>query len=363
MKRFTKIVILLFLIPIFVDAQITVLSTDMPIVGDNILRTRDSVASNVNIGSGGANQVYNFSNVTSSYHTTSTTHVVSPSSTPDASSFSTSTQAFTVDNTNYAYATNSSSTYTGKGFAGNFAGQRLVVVYNPDYTQYTFPVTYNTHYTDNFSWQATVTGSSVNAPLYSNIRDYHTSTVKDSIDGWGTVTTPVGTYNCLRIHRIEYKRDSIEGQNIFPPTWSHISTTLATSVSYIYLTKETKLPVVEVSYDTAHNPIVIYTNIQATPTDVPFAENINEGLNIYPNPASDNINITVYQPNRDGKLFMKLYNTVGAVVYEKELKADQNINENISLTNFSQGIYYLELRGSNQEFFARKKVVMLGSGG
>ncbi len=284
MKTTAKILTLLLLfIPMLTHAQITVLSTDMPVVGNKILRTRDSAAINVNIGSGGANKVWDFSNVTSAFHSTSVTHVVTPVSTTDASSFSTSNLAFTVDSLNYVYVLNSAATYLGKGYAGKIGTDHVVTVLNPDLTTYTFPITYNTHHSDTYGFDQAVSGASVGQPTVYQVRDIHKSVYKDTVDGWGIVKTPIGTYNCLRIHSVDCQRDSLFYKllSIFP--WTYLSTTVKQPVSYSWISKETKLPVVDITFDSLQQPIVVYSNIQAIPI-ASFTDTVNaSGLGTFTN--------------------------------------------------------------------------------
>jgi len=70
---------------------------------------------------------------------------------------------------------------------------------------------------------------------------------------------------------------------------------------------------------------------------------------IYPNPFNDEILITC--PECAGKTFnIKIYSTVGTLVYEKTLENTTIINEKILVKDLSKGVYFVELSdGVNKE--------------
>jgi PKD repeat protein len=95
----------------------------------------------------------------------------------------------------------------------------------------------------------------------------NSTTYTDTIDGWGIVKTPVGTYNCLRQHRREvstttlYYNTSNGGSYTMMPT-SILGTQVlpsnpivSTSNYYYYLTKETHGSIMSFSYDSINEPI------------------------------------------------------------------------------------------------------------
>jgi len=68
-------------------------------------------------------------------------------------------------------------------------------------------------------------------------------------------------------------------------------------------------------------------------------------LKLYPNPAPENLFISIVNPT-DKKLSIRLYNTIGQLVYRKEHELSGNDEIlNIPTQRFAKGVYYLKLRG------------------
>ncbi len=152
-------------------------------------------------GPSGANQIWNFANVTRDEALTGNTYFcVDPSTTPFADSLAVqnadiSTVFYTSDGiTQYFYfiSSTTSQVLTASGDttpSGNFGYGDII----DGYVQYEFPFTYNDSY--DFSYEVMDYGS---AQGYYFHRDSSTVTVE--ADAYGTITTPVDTYhNTLRI--------------------------------------------------------------------------------------------------------------------------------------------------------------------
>ena len=72
---------------------------------------------------------------------------------------------------------------------------------------------------------------------------------------------------------------------------------------------------------------------------------------VYPNPATDQINIKVNGANARTSLVMHIYDSRGVSVYNKILPVGQSVlTETVELTKLSNGIYIIEVMadGSNR---------------
>lgn len=70
-------------------------------------------------------------------------------------------------------------------------------------------------------------------------------------------------------------------------------------------------------------------------------------FDIFPNPASNNINIRFYQ-NNIGKANLLLYNTLGQIVYSKGILVDDCLSEHvIPVENLPKGIYFLKITNAD----------------
>jgi hypothetical protein len=157
------------------------------------------------------------------------------------------------------------------------------------------------------------------------------------VDGWGTITTPYGTFNCLRVVTTQYSKDTI----IFNSNFGDIPIGFNNyQRSYQWLTNTEKIPVLEVS-----GTINIMGNF--TPTLVRFrdnrvvgikeAENKNSFVKIYPNPNNGVFKIeNVF--NNSIKIFV--FNHLGQNVWNIDEPSNiSNIME-VNLSHLPNGRYF-----------------------
>lgn len=312
----------------------------MPQVGDQIPRNQDTLT-NHQPGPSGPNQNWVFLNNT--VHNATTTSVVLPSTTPYASDFTNSNQAYTNDNTAYVFFSSSTNSLYTDGAAGDLLmnGDNILTVFNPTLLLHNFPKTYGDVSTDFYAFDAQADGSSFSVDA---VWLFHEGTVFDTVDAWGTITTPVGTYNCLRQKHVEHSYDSLLIR-LFPPpfgTWTTFSVGRDTSVSYSWLALETKMNVAELSFDTLGNPKnFTWTLIPPLTTSI---ESVDEtGIMVYPNPVSDFLSISSPEP---GELYsLDLWDNTGRLVKSVVISA----NTQVSIEELNTGIYLYELRHNNQQ--------------
>ncbi len=253
----------------FANAQITILSTDLPTAPRVLNNAVDTVPVGFSAGPKGANQTWNFAGLVQDIAETST-HAV-PSSTPLGSNYPGTTNAVTPDNANYGYFTNSSSAFNCKGLAGDLlgTGTPISVQFSPTFDLYRFPTQFGGAFSSNYGFvqsanNVTVPGSPI--PVYQ-VRVTFTSTFFDSIDGWGTVITPVGSYNSLRQERIEQSRTLIEFKLTAISPWSTADDIRDTTTTYTWLAKESKGPVLTIAYNSTSGAIsrITYSLIPPAP--------------------------------------------------------------------------------------------------
>jgi len=80
----------------------------------------------------------------------------------------------------------------------------------------------------------------------------------------------------------------------------------------------------------------------------------NDKIFILPNPFFNNLNIYFTDPLNNTQI--KIFNSIGQLLYEKKLN---NINSKyliINTSNWSNGMYYLIVKNNNSEFFTKKMV-------
>ena len=234
-------------------AQITFTQANVPTINWSQKVVKDTLPlPSINYGIKGANRVYNFSNLTSFKN--DTINYLAPTA-AQLSNVPNAQLAITLDGLNFLFTKTTATKQTLEGFEGLLFGSTLSAKYNapvPDIYQF------STQYLGKFNGTSTlvkvVSGASVNQPLADSVRLTVTTVYFDTIDGWGKVTTPVGSYKCLRQFRKEFVRTVADYKASFTfGAWTNASDTRDTTVRYSYLTKETKGSVVSFDYDSLDN--------------------------------------------------------------------------------------------------------------
>lgn len=246
--------LLLFLIVQSIAAQqpIILLSADMPTQGWTGGRVaRDTIVSNIQWGNAGVNQSYTFTNLQSMV--LDTNYYVALTS-GQANTFPNADLAVTADNINYLFTNTTANDFRWEGLSGTLNGCSSDIIFNPVTQLYQFPSMYGGNFNTSSSFQVIAAGSCVNQPVYQ-IRVTSTATAWDTIDGWGKVTTPVGSYKCLRQKRKDITTTVIDVKLFSFSPWSNFSTTVDTNVRYYYNTKEAKGSVITFGFDSLDNPV------------------------------------------------------------------------------------------------------------
>lgn len=232
-------------------SQITISNTNMPVAGWSQRVIRDTLPlPSINFGSKGANQFYDFSNLipfasdTIEYRTLTTTQ---------QNRFPNADVAVTTDGQNFLFTRTTPTAFTWQGIEGKFLNANVTAPFNPVPQVYQFPTNYNGTFQGTTGIVVRVKGSDVNQNLVDSVRLTTTTTYRDTIDGWGFVKTPTGTYRCLRQKRKEVNNVRIEIKGFFPPTWSQVSNTTDSTIRYYYLTKEAKGSVITFDFDSLGN--------------------------------------------------------------------------------------------------------------
>jgi hypothetical protein len=158
------------------------------------------------------------------------------------------------------------------------------------------------------------------------------------VDGWGTITTPYGTFSCLRVVTTQYSKDTI----IFNSPLGAIPIGFNNyQRSYQWLTNTEKIPVLEVS-----GTINLMENF--TPTLVRFrdsirvvgikeSENKNSLIKIYPNPNSGIFKIENVFNN---PLKILVFNSLGQNVWNIEETSNLSDTIDINLSHLPNGRYF-----------------------
>ncbi len=337
--------LLMFIVLSFsLKAQITITQNDLPSVNDT-LHFKTGTISNFDPNITGANQTWDFSQLTFSNERADT--IISVTSTPLVYNvifnFTIANLAYinqsppslgagTTVSDYYDFYKKGSSYYRKAGFGATINNVQTPVRYDNPELYFALPLTYGTS-------DSSISTYGLTIPSYG----YYGQTInrKHEADGWGTIITPIGTYDAIRVKETVNIIDTIYsesfgfGYNINRPA----------SYEYYWLSNGLKSHVTKITKNGMAYTIEIHYN-PATYVN----SNIIDNIFLFPNPVRENLNINSLP---EGTKNIILVNALGQTVISRE---STESNFNLDLSQLPNGIY--ELKIENENFKYSKKVVI-----
>lgn len=236
-------------------SQITITNADMPVRGDT-LRYSGAILDSIgelNFNISGANATWDFSSITPAMQ--SMANYLPSSQTPYGATFN-SPNSFgrkAADNLDlqgnqvsnvFEFFSTTNADFRRDGLGANFLVNIANTFSDPDEV-YLFPLDYQDVDSSTFSLTASI---SIFGTFYS--RGYR----KNVVDGYGSIITPYGTFNCIRVRTDLVSRDSVSaiGQNV------GINSNIR---EYKWLANGEHLPIMQVNGTVVNNEFVPTTAI------------------------------------------------------------------------------------------------------
>ena len=303
-------------------------------------------ATNTIPGSGGANLVWDFSNIIGETFIEGLSAIcVDPVNTPFADSTALNNANICVRNEDdpsvgpYQYINNTTSSQDllALGYLGTI---NSFTTYTNILTAFEYPISYNDSYNDHWEY------------IMYNINDGYYF-VRDSAytiveaDAYGTITTPLGEFqNTLRLKRttISYFWMRVE------PGGEWIPNEPTTDIEYSWFTPNIKVPVMIIlEYEGMNSYNVRYLMEYNFNTGI--VQQSNHHLSIFPNPTTDFAKIKTKMPIQQ----IQLYNLYGQQIDGISTQTNSLLQELIiDLSDYQNGVYLLELIYENGEKTSRK---------
>jgi PKD repeat protein len=245
-----KLLITLLLTSIYVKAQINIINSDMPRVNDTLRYSNSNLlVSSAPFALTGANYTWNFANL--SIENQEVQRYFAPTATPYILQFFQA--SYGIPEGNLALgpigggaASNVFSFYRANAQANVIVGRGatlqslpLGIVYSSRDTVFKYPLNYQDAYSGNYAGEASFQGLGALKQVGSR------NTI---VDGWGTITTPYGTFTCLRVKSTIVGTDSIVFGGFGIPIPSE-------RTEYTWLAKGEKYPILEVVVNNLTNQI------------------------------------------------------------------------------------------------------------
>lgn len=308
------------------NAQITIDNSYK--IGVNEGYTSVAVDTNgITEGNSGANQVWNFSNLTEISTPVSVTYLA-PSSGSGSSNFPGATLSQKIDES-WSYIKDQGNAY----FSMGMYTEDMLRTYSDEQKLMQFPFSYNSTFNDTYKALTTA----------EDMEIYSHGTVTTLADAWGTLTLPSGTYNnALRVKTITNNTDTIVttgGSFVFG----------STTTSYSWYVSGVKVPIFGITYivgDLFSTKSVSY--VTEFSTSIKQNSQIADSYKLeqnYPNPFNPSTSIN-FSITKAGFTSLKVYDMLG-----KEVATLMNGNLNagsytatFDASSLPSGVYFYKLQ-------------------
>lgn len=345
---------------LIMNAQITITNVNMPVIGDTV---RYSIAALNSVGdytSTGANYVWHFD----------TLRIIGQgrrdftNNTPYLMFFGPSKYGEKIRDTIisqnipgygqvtitdfYQFYKNTPSVFEVEGAGVKINNIPVPSFYSDKDELYFLPLSYGQRDSSTFKFSTPTTTA---VPFVYKKNGYRIT----EADGWGTITTPYGTFNCLRVITTQYSKDTI----IFNSTFGSIPYGFNNyQRSYQWLSNTEKIPILEVSGN-------IGPTGNFVPSFVRFRDNYrvvsveeyqqkNKYINVFPNPSDGNIKVeNIFNSN----IQISVYSINGQNVFNTTEYAGFGDYVDVDLSHLPNGHYYGMIKSENNIYLFKLEIV------
>ncbi len=244
---------------------------------------------------------------------------------------------------------NTSAAFRMMGMYGTFLDSiEMPIIYNPPLVLVEFPVQYQNHKDSDASF--TFKMPIIGIPGIDSAKlkmDIITST---DVDAWGTITTPLGTFDALRMYTVREDHDSTWYKA--GGFWTLWTSDKDVSHSYDWWTDNNAAgyPLVEFDYFAANDSVADVTFLNSTPTQSLDKHEFSSLISVYPNPSDTYINFD-YQGESD--VVLEIFDLRGKLLCRETIIA-KDVTK-ISTEKYTPGIYFFNLIGSNGNIIDKGK--------
>lgn len=338
----------LLAIPFCMLAQIVIDESDMPTIGSGSIDYSTIGEQSLTIGPSGANQDWTIPDY--EWETGSPTMLLDASQSTYASYFPTATHCFAEDTTEDEWVLlywrlAASGLYLTGLVSKDEEEEPMIGVLDNELTFFQLPMTYGTSWT---------TVASFSVEVFPGIFVTHQDSVIDVVDGWGTLHTPFGSWESLRLKEHTYSTMTIPGQ---PPQTEQ-------QYNYQWITEQpfTGANMEPVDGDTSavftfgHVSVSQTITEQAEPVRGPVAANFAVGQN-YPNPFNPTTSLPITL-NRAAHVEVTVYNELGEVVSHEAYRfGPGNHTVNFDGSAWASGSYFAQVKCGSQRLTKQMQLI------
>lgn len=243
-----------------------------------------------------------------------------------------------TDYYNFYKKQTSPSAFVADGVGITYQSVPVASYYSDKDELYNFPLTYPKYDSTTFRFS---TPSNTQIPVRYSKTGYRVTVV----DGWGTVTTPFGTANCLRLVTTQYSKDTVRFNN-FPFGFTN------NQRSYQWVTTTTKIPFLEISGAYNNGSFTMaqarYRDSARTIVGIHEYDN-NEFVSVYPNPVRDQLFLSLPLKERT---IAEVFNINGSLLASYAIEPNNGL-QSIKTSELKTGVYTIKISNSNYVRFLK----------
>lgn len=222
--------------------------------------------------------------------------------------------------------------YHDCGFAASISGFPVFANRNPTDRLFLFPLEYGMPADTNSS------NFEINIPELANVKSFQTRA--NSLDAWGSVTTPAGTYEALRVRSVVNGIDTVVAESfginqviVRPET-----------IEYRWVAQGMGVPVLQIN--TVDGAVTQVTYRGDEVSSVSENELAEVEIEVFPNPTSNRVNVVV--PEAEIIQSATLYDLSGRLT---PLKFTQSANRvEAGVEQVASGLYRIVLQSDERHF-------------
>ena len=354
-NRNAILLILLLMFGIKMNAQITITNADMPSPEDIINTSTGLNIDFINYEETGENHIWDFSQLIPVTQTADTFISILDVPIFVALYFGDKSNLVKKDNTTipipdlpitkqYSFFNNTSASYNNAGVLYTISGLPIPLKYNSSDVIYKFPLEYGN------------AGSSF-ADYEFGVDDfgYIKKEINRSniVDGWGTLTTPYGTFDVLRLKSevVEFDSIYVDSLGIGLPLYREYT-------EYSWLANNQKIPLLKIT-SSFGGAIVTYVDSLRFPSAINNNIAVNDVM-VFPNPTTHFVNISLDLFSASDVL-VEIIDSNGNNVANKSVKNQKSgkidFKMDLQQIGLKSGVYFLKITLNNQ--YIVKRVVLL----
>jgi hypothetical protein len=251
---------------------------------------------------------------------------------------------------------------------------------NTSSSAYNFQVVLDPHTPAGTALDSAITAleaSTGNPPLVTvdSLRITFNATRITEVDAWGSLTTPTGTFDVLRLKKVDYTNTILEVKVTFfgvpNVLWQNLSDPnnvlgvdpatlpfggLDTIITYEFWDATQQQPILKATTDANDTPT--YGQYYRSGVSTKGQALTSGDVTVFPNPATDNFTLEL-KNFEAGNYTFKMYNMLGKEVKNVPFRYSGDTKMLIQTDNLNAGTYIYRILNENNEHLITRKMIIV----